>query len=66
MAYTVKGLKLHIDGSAITAEGCVCNSTGDAVQKRGEYGSCGVVYTGDSIAAAKAEAEKALKAKAGV
>lgn len=64
--YGVTDLKLHIDGANITAEGCVCDSTGDAMQKRGEHQEVAVAYAGDSIAAAKAEAEKALKAKAGV
>lgn len=66
MAYEVNGLKLSIDGNAITAQGCVCNPTGDSVQKRGEYGSCGVVYDGDSIAALKTAAIAALKNAAGV
>lgn len=64
--YGVTGLKLHIDGATITAEGCVCDAAGDAVQKRGEHQACTVAYAGDSIAAAKTEAEKALKVAAGV
>jgi hypothetical protein len=64
--YGVTGLKLHIDGASITAEGCVCDATGDNVQKRGEHQACTVAYTGDSIAEAKLAAEAALKAAAGV
>ena len=66
MAYMVKGLKLHIYGAAITAEGCVCDEGGDKLQQRGQDQACTVDYAGDSIADAKAAAEAALRAKVGV
>jgi hypothetical protein len=54
------------DVRMINAEGCVCDSAGGVMDKRGAQVSATVTYAGDSIAAAQTAAIAALKVAAGV